>query len=123
MDAVEEVGGALATTAEEATKKTTQVDVQVDINIKAKASTAVHDLVGRVGEGCARQPGEHKHVRTHFACGENEGFERTPSIDSYCYLCVRLRSECLSQKKGSKGILSRKKERTKADDCKQPKVV
>ena len=112
VDAVEEVGGALATTAEEATKKTTQVDVQVDINIKAKASTAVHDLVGRVGEGCARQPGEHKHVRTHFACGENEGFERTPSIDSYCYLCVRLRSECLSQKRDQKVFYQeRRKER------------
>ena len=123
VDAVEQVGRALAATTEEATKETTQVDVQVNVKVDAETSTAVHDLVGRVGEGCARQPGEHEHVGTHFACGEKRRF-RAKSVNRFVWLCLCAFSERVSDPNGiQKGILSRKKERKKADDCKQPKVI
>ena len=90
VDAVEKVGRALAATTKEATKETTQVNVQVDVKVDAETSTAVHDLVGRVGEGCARQPGEHEHVGTHFACGEKTkvSSEICQSIRMVMFVCV-----------------------------------
>lgn len=107
LHAVEQFRGALAAgaTTKEAGDETTEVEVNVDVNADVEA-TAVHGHIGRVGEGCARQPGEHKKVvRTHYARSKTK-------VSPESSQSMRRASERASIPKIGKRYSSKRKERS-----------